>query len=49
MMRALLNRWAARRLSAVAHQRRVSDRDAVRAKARQLCEEMGRPIPPSLR
>lgn len=43
MIRAFLNRWAARRLSAVAHERHASDRDRIRAKARAMRQQLGLP------
>lgn len=44
MIRAIrqwLNRWAARRLSAVAHEQRLSDRERIRKQARELREQLG--------
>lgn len=43
MLSRFLNRWAARRLSAVAHEKRVSERDRIKARTRQLRAELGLP------
>ncbi len=48
MIRALLNRWAARRLSAVAREHRLSERERVRAKARQMRDQLDLPPLPIL-
>jgi len=42
-IRQWLNRWAARRLSAVAHEQRLSDRERIRKQARELREQLGLP------
>ena len=51
MLTRLIRQWLARRnpareLALMGHQQY---RNAVKAKARQLCEEAGRPVPPALR
>jgi len=49
MIRRFLNRLAARRLSAVAHEQREGARERIRATARQICAELGQPIPEILK
>lgn len=45
MIRRFILRWASRAISS----QRKDPRDAIRAKARQMCERMGREIPEALR
>lgn len=49
----LIRQWLATRharaLNALAQQRHADHREMVKAKARQICEELGRPVPAALR
>lgn len=44
-MRRIITRWASRLIS----RQRKDPRDKIRAKARQICRDMGREIPEPLR
>lgn len=48
MIRRFFTRWAARHLSAVAHERRENSRDAIKAKAQSMRRAMGLPDHPLL-
>lgn len=44
MIRRFILRWSSRYLAS----QRKDPRDAIRAKARQMCERMGKPVPEAL-
>lgn len=48
MIRRLLTRWAARWLSAAAHKGRLTDKQRIKNRTRQLRAELGLPDHPAL-